>query len=278
MIRFIDSLEVFCYVLEMRKYLLLSVFLFILLFPEGSPGFDITGLQPTSPYGVFSTFSAESPPKGKFAFSTDAEILFEPDFYRFLFKAAYGITDNIEFNVTIPYVYKWAETVNGFEDIAIGLKHRFADETKYSPSVAYILNASIPSGRDEFSTDGVFGGGLLVSKRVGPVKGHFNVMYEKPGKASLDDEVMLAAGLDFAAAHNMKLLAELYSKKGFDSNKFDSTELRVGYRVRASDILYTTVGVAFDIASEDPEYRLLISFSFLLPPEKKVIKKYYEKE
>lgn len=278
MSRFIDSLRLFCYVLEMKKYLFLPLILLILSFPKSSSGFDSTGLQPTPPYGVFSTFSAESPHKGKIALSADAEILFDPDFYRFLFKAAYGITDTIEFDVTIPYIYKWADKVDGFEDIAVGFKHRFVDETKYGPSVAYILNASIPSGRDEFSTEGSFGGGLIVSKRVGPVKGHFNVLYEKPGRASLDDEVILAAGIDFAAAHNMKLLAELYSKKGFDSKKFDSTELRVGYRVKASDMLYTTVGAAFDIETKDPQYRLLLSVSFLLPHEKKVIKKLYEEE
>ena len=257
---------------------MLPAVFFMLLFPKGSPGFDITGLQPAPPFAVFSTFSAESLPQGKIALSADAEILFEPDFYRFLFKGAYGITDNIEFDVTIPYIYKWSDTVDGFEDIAIGLKHRFVNETKYSPSIAYILTVSIPSGRDEFTTDGVFGGGLLVTKRVGPVKGHFNVMYEKPGKSSLNDEVVLAAGLDFAAAHNMKLLAELYSKKDFDSNIFDSTELRVGYRIKASDILYTTVGAAFDLETEDPEYRLLLSVSFLFPPERKAIKKLYEEE
>ncbi len=252
--------------------------LFILFFPKVSPGFDIAGLQPTPPYGVFSTFSAESPPEGKIALAADAEILFEPDFYRFLFKAAYGITDNIELNVTIPYIYKWADRVDGFEDIAFGLKHRFLDETRYGPSIAYILNASIPSGRDDFSTDGSFGGGLIVSKRVGPIKGHFNVFYKIPSKGSLNEEAILSAGLDFAAAHNMKLLAELYAKKGFDSKEFNSTELRVGYRVKVSDILYTSVGAAFDIATKDPEYRLLFSVSFLLPPEKKIIKKLYEKE
>lgn len=257
---------------------MLPFMLLILSSPKNSPAFEITGLQPTAPYGVFSTFSAESPPKGKIALSADAEILFEPDFYRFLFKAAYGITDNIECDITIPYIYKWADSVDGFEDFAIGLKHRFVDEGKYGPSIAYILNASIPSGRDEFTTEGSFGGGLIVSKRVGPVKGHFNVFYEKPGKGSLDEEVILAAGLDFAAAHNMKLLAEIYSKKGFDADEFDSTELRFGYRIKASDILYTTVGAAFDIARKDPKYRLLLSLSFLLPPEKKVIKKLYEEE
>lgn len=275
---FIDSLELFCYVLKMKKYLLLFVILMILPFHKDSYGFDITGLQPTPPYGVFSTFSADSLPKGKIALSTDAEIMFDPDFYRFLFKTAYGITDTIELNMTIPYIHKWADSIDGFEDIAIGLKHRFLDESKHGVSVAYILNASIPSGHDEFSTDGCFGGGLIVSKRVGPVKGHVNFFYEKPGKGSLHEEMILAAGLDFAATHNVKILGELYSKKNYDSNKFDSSEVRVGYRIKASDMIYTTLGIGFDINSQDPTYRILLSVSFFLPYEKKVIKKIYEEE
>ena len=264
----------------MKKLFLLPVMvmLIILSLPKWSSGFDLTGLQPTAPYGIFSTFSAESPPKGKIALSADAEILFDPDFYRFLLKTAYGMTDNTELDVTIPYVYNWNDTIDGFEDIAIGIKHRFVNETKYGPALAYILNVAIPSGRDEFSTDGSFGGGLIVSKRVGPIKGHFNVFFEEPGKKSLDTEVIIAGGLDFSAAHNMKILAELYSKKSFDSTNFDSTELRFGYRVQASDILYTTLGASVDIASKAPKYRLLLSVSLLLPAEKKVIKKLYEEE
>src|SRR3972149_5337624 len=77
----------------MVKYLL-PVILIVLSLNEDAKAFDITGLQPTAPYSIFSTFSAESFPKGKAAFSTDAEILLDPDFYRFLFKSAYGITDS----------------------------------------------------------------------------------------------------------------------------------------------------------------------------------------
>jgi len=262
----------------MRKYLLFTIILVILPLHKDSYGFDITGLQPASPYGVFSTFSAESPPKGKIALSTDAEILFDPDFYRFLLKTAYGITDTIEFDITIPYIYNWADSTDGFEDIAIGLKHRFLDEGRHGVSIAYILNASLPSGRDEFSTNGSFGGGLIVSKRMGPVKGHANIFYEKPGKGSLHEEIILAAGLDFAAAHNVKILGEIYSKKGYDSKKFDSTEARIGYRIKASDMIYTTLGIGFDIDSKDPHYKILLSVSFFLPQEKKVIKKIYEEE
>ena len=55
---------------------------------------------------------------------------------------------------TIPYVDRWENVKSGFEDIALGVKHRFVDEAKYTPSVAYMVNASIPSGKEVFSTDG----------------------------------------------------------------------------------------------------------------------------
>lgn len=277
MSQFIDSLEFFCYFLEMAKYFL-PVILIVLFLNEDAHCFDITGLQPTPPYGVFSTFSAESLPKGKAAFSTDAEILLDPDFYRFLFKSAYGITDTLEFNMTIPYVHKWADTMDGFEDIAVGFKHRIFDEVRYGLSVAYILNASLPSGRDEFSTDGRFGGGLIFSKRVGPVKGHANFFYETPGKGSFDEELILGAGLDFSASHNVKILAELYSKKSHDSEKFDSLEGRIGYRIKAADMLYTTLGAGFNLMTKSPDYRIMFSMTFLYPYEKRVIKKIYEEE
>lgn len=262
----------------MKKYFLPPIILVLLFLHQLSYGYDITGLQPTEPYGIFSTFSAESLQKGKFAFSTGAEILMEPDFYRLIFKAAYGITDNIEFNMTVPYVHKWADKVDGFEDIAFGIKHRFFDEGKYGPSLAYIITASLPSGRDEFTTDGRVGIGLIVSKRVGPVNGHVNLFYERPGTGRHNDEFSFLAGLDFAASHNFNFLAELIAKKSHDSHHFDSTEGRIGYRIKTTDMIYTTLGLGFGLTNKNPEYRLMLSVSFLLPYEKKKIKKVYEEE
>ena len=88
----------------MKKYFLFLM-LILLFLSRNSYGFEITGLQPVEPYGVFSTFSAESLPKGKAAFSAGAEISIDPDLYRFLFKTAYGLTDNFELNMTIPYTF-----------------------------------------------------------------------------------------------------------------------------------------------------------------------------
>jgi hypothetical protein len=271
-----DSLEFFCYFLTMKRYLLLFM-LVLLSLCRNSYGFEITGIRPVDPYGVFSTFSAESLPKNKVAFSAGTEISIDPDFYKFLFKTAYGITDNTELNITVPYSFE-GDSAGGFEDVALGFKHRFFDEGKYGPSIAYILNASIPSGRDEFSTDGRYGIGLIVSKRVGPFNGHVNLFYEKPGNRKLNDEVSFLAGLDFAAAHNFKILTELYCRKSHESEKVDLVEGRIGYRVKTTEFIYTTFGVGVDLKNGNPQSRIMFSVAFLSPSKKKEIKKIYEEE
>jgi len=260
----------------MKKWLSLLV-LFLLFLHGNAYGFDIKGLQPVDPYGIFSTFSAESLPKGKAAFSGGAEMSVDPDFYRFVFKSAFGISDKVELGLTIPYVLS-NDSSDGFEDTSLGLKHRFFDEGKYGPSLAYILNVSLPNGRDQLSTDGSYGAGLVVSKRVGPVNGHLNFFYNKPGNEDLDEEIIFTAGFDFAAASNFKLLGELFCRKSYYSNKIDSVEGRFGYRIKTTDFIYTTFGAGFDFKNRNPETRILFTVTFLTPQEKKKIQKIYEEE
>jgi hypothetical protein len=248
-----------------------------LLSCQSAYAIEITGLQPVNPYGVFSSFSAESLSKGKVAISTGAEILIDPDLYKFSYKTAYGITDKLELNLTVPYVLG-SDTPDGFEDIALGLKHRFFEEGKYGPSLAYILTASLPSGREYLSTDGRYGAGIIISKRVGPINGHVNLFYIKPGSNRYDEEISLLAGLDFSAAHNFKLLAEIYCKNSHFSNKFDSIEGRFGYRIETTDFIYTTFGAGFDFKNRSPETRIMFTVTFLFPKEKKKIKTIYEEE
>jgi hypothetical protein len=260
----------------MRKRFLLSILFFFCLCSI-SHSFEIKGLQPVDPYGVFSTFSAESLSKGKVAVAAAAEMSVDPDLYRFIFKTAYGLTDTMELNLTLPYI-NGTNTRDGFEDAAFGLKHRFFDEGKYGPSVAYILNVSVPSGTDEFGTDGRFGIGLVVSKRVGPVKGHVNFFYEKPGSNKPEEELSLLTGIDFAAAHNFNFLAELYVRKGHYSDKIDVVEGRVGYRLKTTESIYTTFGAGFDFKNRSPETRVIFTVTFLAPKEKKKVQKIYEEE
>jgi hypothetical protein len=272
----IDTLLFLMLFLTMQKRFFLIICILFLL-NSAVYGFEVKGLQPVDPYGVFSAFSAESLPKGKAAFSGGVDISVDPNFYRFVFKTAYGLSDTMELSMTMPYIFG-NDVDDGFEDTAFGFKHRFFEEGKYGPSLAYILNASLPSGRDGLTTDGRYGIGLIVSKRVGPVNGHLNVLYEKPGDSNFEDEVSFLAGIDFSAAHNFKLLGELYCRKGHDSENVDLIEGRVGYRFKTTDWIYTTFGAGFDFKNRNPESRLMFSVTFLIPHEKKTIKKIFEEE
>lgn len=260
----------------MKRYLFL-VFVASLFLINNSYAFEVEGIRPLAPFGVFSTFSAESLGKGRAGVAIGFERSKHPDFYRFTNQFAYGITDRIELDITVPYVLSWQNSVDGFEDIAFGLKHRFFDEGKYGPSLAYIVSASVHSGREEFSTEGSIGGGLIVSKRLGPVTGHANVLYFRPGNGKFKDDITFAAGLDFSAAHNFKILGELYGKKSY-AGKIDRLELRFGYRIQTTEHIFTTIGAGFDIKNRSPEYRLMLSLTYILPGEEKKIKKIIEQE
>jgi hypothetical protein len=273
---YIDTPEIFLLCLTMKKCFIFLIFSFLFLLGNAY-GFDVKGLQPVDPYGVFTTFSAESLTKGKVALSGGAEISIDPDYYRTIVKTAFGITDTIELLMTIPYDFG-NDVRDGFEDVAIGIKHRFFEEGKYGPSLAYILNGSVPSGAENLTTNGRYGIGLVMSKKVGPVNGHLNFFYEEPGRKSLDEEISFLAGLDFAAAHNFKFLAELYCRKSHESEKIDLVEARMGYRVRTADMIYTTFGVGFDLKNRNPETRVMFSVTVLAPKEKKKIQKIYEEE
>jgi hypothetical protein len=257
------------------------IFLFILLLlalSEKLYAFDISGLQPLAPHGVFSTFSAESLQKNKSSVEISAERSKESDFYRFSLKYAYGISDKLEFNLTVPYVYHYFDEKNGLEDIAAGFKYRFYDEEKFGPSMAFLLNASIPSGDDEISSDGRAGAGIIISKRIGPFNGHLNIFYEKPGNARLKDEISLLGGVEFSAAHNFKILSEIIVKKNHYTHQYNQIEARFGYRIKTTEYIYTSLGVGLDIKKRDPEYRFFISVNLTTPDEKKKIKKFIEEE
>lgn len=254
----------------MKKY----VFLFIIaniVFARQSAGFDIKGLQPMAPYGVFSTFSAESVKHGKYGAALGFESAGSPDFYRVTGQFAYGISDTTEVGVTLHYITQWEGLHDGFEDVAIGVKHRFLDEGKYGPSLAYVASVSLPSQNDVFTTDGSIGGGIIISKKVGPVMGHVNLLYSWPGSNKFKDDITIAAGIDFSAAHNFKILAELYGKKSY-SGKFDKLETRLGYRVLTAENVFTTLCAAFSMDNTSPDYRIYLSFTYLFPSERKDIK------
>lgn len=259
----------------MKKILIIIAFF---LYSGEIFAFDISGLQPVAPDGVFSTFSAESLPRNKAAVELLIEQSREPDFYRVQLRGAYGLTDHVELMITAPYVIDYMGKVDGIEDVAVGFKHRFYDEGKYGPSLAYIVTASLPAGDDRLTSGGRTGLGLILGKRLGPFRGNFNLFYLHPGKSSLESEFLFASGVEFSATHGSDILAEFLARKVHFSKEYDQLEARFGYRLKTSDFIYTTIGVGADFKARSPEYRLLFSVSFTNAKEKKKVKKIYEEE
>src|SRR5208282_836144 len=124
------------------------IVLVILIIPVTSVfAFDTEGLRPLQPYGVFSTFSAESLKQNAVGISLGLERSDEPNFYRETLQLAYGLHDRFEIEMTLPYVDDYAQSHrSGFEDVNLGIKHRILDEGLYYPAIAYILTVAAPSG------------------------------------------------------------------------------------------------------------------------------------
>ena len=99
------------------------------------------------------------------------------------------------------------------------------------------------------------GGGLLFTKKLGPFKGHMNLLYIVPGKEELHNEYDVNFGAEIAVTHNTKFLAELVGRKDFDKGKLNLLEWRLGYRVANSDNIFTTIGAGWDIKEQNARFK-----------------------
>jgi len=234
----------------------------IFILTENAFAIETKGLQPVQPNGIFSSFSAHTLSGGSFAAGLDYEKGIDINYDRLALKASFGITDEAEMLLTVPFILNWDEK-DGFEDINLGFKHKIFSEEVYGPSVAYLLKGSLPTGRSIFSTDGSAGGGIIVSKKIGPFSSNINLTYSEPFKSSLNEQIEVIAGFSLKAAHDFDILAELYAVDSYESKHFDTVELRFGYRLRTTDYIRTIVGVGFDLHDRTPELRLMISFNLL---------------
>ncbi len=236
-----------------------SFFLFFLLIPSvRSDAEELSLVVPLAPYSVFRTWSAFSLPKGSTSISYDIERSKDPSYYLHLLGLSYGISDRAEVTLNVPYIDN-LQGGSGFEDIGGAFKYRLRAEGRYSPAASLLVMGYLPTGRDALSRDGGVGAGAALSRKLGPLMAHANVIYTVSGKSSLKDEFDFLAGLDFAAAHNLKMLGEFQLRKSAFSNRVDLSEIRFGYRLSSGGV-YNTLGIGFDLKNRHPEFRLMLAF------------------
>lgn len=245
---------------------------FIVMLPGLSFGTNLSGLQPAAPYGVFSTMSAQSPEKGHAAVDFRYEASLQDSFARIGSNMAFGLNDRVEISLSAPYQR------GGFEDVALGLKHRVVDKGPQGFSLAYLITTSIDTGKKDFSTRGRYGGGVIISEKVGPVYAHFNILYAIPGDSRFKGEFRSSAGIVFSAAHNVWFLSEAVVRSSHFSDQIDEFETRFGYRALVSEYIYTGLGLGIDFKQDPADYKVIVSLSFQYPREKRIIKRIYERE
>jgi hypothetical protein len=244
----------------------------IVLLPGFSYGIDLSGLQPPAPYGVFSSMSAQSPEKGKAALGFSYEASLQDSFSRIGSNIAFGLSDRFEVSMSA------SNQRSDFEDIAVGLKHRFIDKSPRGPSLAFLITSSLDTGRGALGTGGKFGGGLIISEKVGPVYAHFNIFYAVPGHSRFRGEFRSSAGIVFSAAHNVWLLSEAYVKSSHFSKQIDQFETRFGYRTLVSENIYANLGLGIDFKQDPTDYKVLASLAFQYPWKDRKIKRIYEEK
>lgn len=110
-------------------------------------------------------------------------------------KFTYGLIENLEVFVVIPYAHNWADeggasaNSGGLGDVNLTLKYRIVEETDCAPTVTALFATDFPTGKfkdpdpDDLGTDLVGGGsyvftaGFNVSKYVAPFVLYANVWY-----------------------------------------------------------------------------------------------------
>ena len=186
------------------------------------------GVEIPSTFGPIVTDTAIRIEKGKFAiqptfaysFVTDAftqswrRASAGCDFQSFSmdWKLTYGLIDNLEVFVVIPYVHNWTSDVDepgpdgecsansgGLGDINLTLKYRLVEETETLPTVTALFATDFPSGKfrhlspRSLGTDAIGSGsyiftpGINISKYVSPLILYGNVWYSMPTSFSDDD-------------------------------------------------------------------------------------------
>lgn len=250
--------------------------LLIVLDISSLSAYDIKGLQPIQPNGTFSTFSANIIGEKRFGTMFSIERSVEPNFYMLSINTSYGLSDKNEILASLPYVFDYSDT-DGIENINLGYKHNILQEKTINPSISFLLAFSLP-GKKGLSVDSRVGGGLIISKRIGPFQGHGNIFYYMPSNPSMKDAVELRLGLDLSAAHGFNVLSELIIKKSHFADDIDVVEGRLGYRSAISSNSFATAGVGFDLKNRAPGLKVFFLYSIFIPKKIIKIKRIFEQE
>lgn len=229
---------------------ILKVSLCILLFTlsVSSLSFAQEGLTSVDVDDSFTALSAY--PVGIGAGSVDLQLskIISPDYWSLRMSISYGLFRTGELILNIPYAFDYAEE-EGFQDINFALKQVLFYEGRYNPSISIIGTYSV-DGKRNISTGGAVGGGVLITKKVGPFVGNLNLLYFHPHVDGLDDEYQIRIGGNVSVSHDFVTILDFLIKKSFYSNEIDHIEGRFGYSITLSSSVSGYGGFGYDFKED----------------------------
>lgn len=157
-------------------------------------------------------------------------------------KFTYGLMENLEVFVVIPYVHNWASSVHdpgpngetsansgGLSDINLTFKYRLVEETATLPTITALFATDFPSGKfknlsaRDLGTDALGGGsyvftaGFNISKYIAPFVVYANLWYsmltsyDDGGPQYPGDHVTLNLAAEYPITEKWVTLLELTS-------------------------------------------------------------------
>ena len=183
---------------------------------------------------------------------------------------AYGLTDNWEIEVVVPYKFLDSTSTgqtDGPCDVIINTKYRFWEEKRFLPSFALYLDLKTDTGNDDkslgtgkknYSVNNIF------TKTLGNNIFDLNLGYTFM-EGDTDDILFYSFDVARDLTDKLNICSEIYGETTFRGN-FDKNifvwALSLGYQLNKMICLESGVGVGISKASPDLQISTTVTFSF----------------
>jgi len=191
---------------------------------------------------------------------------------KFSLYMLYGLTDNWDIGVTVPYGYVNYDRetkANGFMDIEIETKYRLFEETSLLPSFAFYVDYLTSSANDEKylgSGDQDLWLNSIFSKTLQEnLWLDLNLGYYFTGGKGGDDIFLYSAGITTGFKEKLYVYAELYGEVEFERNFNDNVcigALSVGYEINPRIFVKVGTAVGISDSASDLQISARTSLSF----------------
>lgn len=186
------------------------------------------------------------------------------------FYLSYGLTDNWDVGITVPYIFLESNSsdkmIDGLSDIVLETKYRLWEEQRILPSYAFYFDVKFPSanknrglgsGDYDFSINNIF------TKNIGKNTFDFNLGYIFIGGEDVSNIMYCVFDITRYLTEKFYACGEIYAdtmfKKKFDDNTL-CTAFSFGYDF--NETVNLEAGVGLGISKSSPDYQLSTTLSF----------------